>query len=180
MAELHNCSDTVAATAGFLTALVLSSQSGAFHCKKIWKNWLFGILSTTTFCGVNYFRTESMKDVSHGLNVSMIMLPTLMHCLNELAVCKKEGKSAGRKMIQSVDIMVCLLLPVAVYEIARSEKLRMGVCKLYDTKKSGLKSMMPGNSQPTRLYSDSTMEKAKMEAHRALQNAIRVIDGKMN
>jgi len=104
-----------------------------------------------------------------------------MHCVNELAVCKKEGqKSVGKKLIQSVDIMVCLLLPVAVYEIARSEKLRLGVCKLYDTKKTGLKSMIPGNSQPTRLYSDSTMEKAKMEAQRALQNAIRVIDGKMN
>jgi len=175
MSKVNYCSEVTAASAGFLVSLTLSSQTEAFKCKKAWKSWLFGILSTVTFAGTNMMIHKLPTQMQNEAGIAttesvLILLPVVMQILNEMAVCKHKKQGTGKTLIQSIDILVCLCLPLVVYSTARSDMFKNKLCGYY----AKATTMLPkGHSMS---YSPVDLASARQNAETALRNAMNALE----
>lgn len=111
------------AVAGLMTSLTITLESDAWSCKSTWSNVQVAALSLLAFAGVNAMEdrlTESQLALAHQ---GIVILPPLLHSLNEYLVCSKR---AGRQMslaLNSSSVLCAFAVPLVVYRLSASTQL---------------------------------------------------------
>lgn len=127
----HNCASTVGSLAAMLTSLTVTLGSSAWTCNSRGLNTGVTLATLGSFIAVNALQSKIPANMIVPLNLVVAMFPQIVFVINELKSCRQYGMTvvtARQKLMQRMQVLTVIMLPLMVYFIAGSTKLHDSVC----------------------------------------------------